>query len=123
MDQGRSADLYGVLESPLRFFSILASLLIIAGWLAFAIDQTRSGSESSQQGITGQVVAAPPAKAHHGAVRRNLDHVDRVLLSPFKGLISAVSNDWVRHSVPAFIGLLLYGFGFGYLSRFARGRA
>lgn len=123
MPKRRLADLEGVLESPLRFVSIVASLLIIAGWMAFAIDQTRDGSTSSQEGIVGQTASSQPPKAHHGPVRRTLDDIDHALLSPFRGLVSASSGDWVRHSIPALIGLLAYGFGLGYLARFTRGWA
>ena len=113
-----------MLESPLRFISIVASILIVCGWLAFAIDQTRDGSQSSQQGIADTAVTTTaPAKVHHGPVRRQLDRVDHALLAPFRGIVSASAGDWVRHSVPALLGLLAYGFGVGYLARFTRGRA
>jgi len=111
-----------VLESPLRLFSIFACLIIIAGWLAFAVDQTRDGSEASQRDIAGQVASTQPATVHHGSVRRTLDDANDKLLSPFDGLVSANSGDWTRHTLPAVLGLLIYGFGVGYLARFARGR-
>lgn len=124
MDRRSSADPEGVLESSLRYFSVIASVLVIAGWLAFAVDQTRDGSQASQAGITNQVVANPPVtEVHHGAVRQKLDDVNRTLLTPFRGITSSTDGDWVRHSVPAVLALLMYGFGVGYLARFARGRA
>jgi hypothetical protein len=45
-----------------------------------------------------------------------------VLLSPFAGLTDSSKSKWVRRSIPALIALLIYGFGGGYLARFASGR-
>jgi hypothetical protein len=124
MEAAGSADLEGVFESPLRFISIVASLLIVTGWLAFAIDQTRDGSEESQQGIVANTVATPaPGAVHHSAARRKLDSINHTLLSPFRSVTGDGASDWMRHSVPAILGLLVYGFGLGYLARFTHGRA
>jgi hypothetical protein len=125
-------------STPLRYLSILGSLIVLASFGAFAIDQIRSGSQTSTAGIEGtQVVKvndpagyADPTPAQerlreqlHGSVREVIDDADDVAVAPFAGISSSSSSAWVRRGVPALIGLFVYGFGLAFLARFAAGRA
>jgi hypothetical protein len=127
-----------VFQGPLRLFSIAASVLVLLSFGAFAIDEARSGSQSSQAGIAGTtfVAAADPAgyakpspaqervrEADHGGAREALDDADDVLLAPFAFLTEDNASSWMRRSIPALLALAVYGFGVGFLSRFAAGRA
>jgi hypothetical protein len=58
----------------------------------------------------------------HSKPREFVDDVNDVLLSPFAGLTDSSGSKWVRRSIPALIALLVYGFGGGFLARFAAGR-
>ncbi|MCW3041461.1 MAG: hypothetical protein JWM31_3366 [Solirubrobacterales bacterium] len=126
-------------SGPLRLLSIVASLAVLLSFAAFAVDEARSGSQASQAGIArnGQTVAAgdpagyakpTPAQeqvrqADHGGARELLDDADDVLMAPFASVSDGSSSAWVRRGFPALLGLAVYGFGLGFLSRFASGRA
>lgn len=127
-----------MLEGPLRLFAIAASLAVLLSFALFAIDEARSGSEASQAGIARQTLVQPddpagyatptPAQeklreAQHGPVREAIDDADDVLLSPFAFVTEDSGSAWTRRGIPALIGLAVYGFGVGFLARFAAGRA
>jgi hypothetical protein len=120
-----------VLARPLRIAATVASLFVVLGWGLFAIDQARGASHESVAGIAGDPTTfSDPSpdqeKAReklHSKPREFVDDVNDVLLSPFAGVSDNSKSKWVRRSVPALIALLVYGFGGGYLARFAAGRA
>lgn len=105
-----------MLVGPLRALSLLACLLVLASWAAFAVDETRTGSQTTQAAIEGG--AAPDAsREEHGPLRRRLDEVARRLESPWDGLSEAAASRWVRETVPMLVALLVYGVLAGYLLR------
>jgi hypothetical protein len=125
-------------SAPLRFLSIACSLVALLSLCAFASDQARSGSEASRAGIASKdyVATADPSgyakptpaqeqvrEAAHGPVRELLDDADDIVVAPFASLSDGSDSDWVRRGVPALLALVVYGFGLGFLSRFAAGRA
>jgi hypothetical protein len=129
-----------VFQGPLRLFSILACLVVLLSFAAFAIDEARSGSQSSQAGIAGGPTTYAPVpdpagfakpspaqerlrEADHGGAREALDDADDVLLAPLAFVTEENSSAWMRRAIPALLALALYGFGVGFLSRFAAGRA
>jgi len=127
-----------MLEGPLRLMSIVTSLIVLASFSAFAIGEARSGSQSSQAGIAGQdrAATADPAgyakptpaqerrrEADHSSARELLDDADDILMAPFAAVSDDSDSAWARRSFPALIGLAVYGFGLGFLARFAAGRA
>ncbi len=120
-----------MLERLLRTFSILASLLVIAGWGLFAVDESRSATDQTAAEIEGSRAApsADPSPEQerarqrvHSRPRELVDDANDVLLSPFASLSQSADSRWVRRSVPAVIALLLYGLGVGVLARLAAGR-
>lgn len=121
----------GVIERALRFAAIACSLLVVAGWGWFAIDETRAASEQSQAEIAGQQAArsASPDPDQEAArekvnsrVHEWIDDANDVLLKPFSPLTEDSASTWVRRSVPAVLALIVYGFGLGLLARVAAGR-
>lgn len=80
------------------------------GFLAFAYDEVRAGSE-----VTVARIADPGAERDreeaNGQARELIDDANDVLLEPFTGLVSGSGSAWVRHGVTALLALLLYGFG------------
>ena len=89
----------------------------------------QSTTEIAQSGppVTQDTPAKPARKPAHRTTAERARHiVDRVnhsLVSPVDWFVPAHANDWIARGVPWLLAMLLYGFGLGYLSRFARGRA
>jgi hypothetical protein len=120
-----------VIERVLRFAAVACSLLVIAGWGWFAVDQTSAASKTSQAEIAGDAASRDPSpdpdtererertnsKAHEW-----VDDANDVLLRPFATVADGSSSKWVRRTVPALLALLVYGLGLGMLARVAAGR-
>jgi hypothetical protein len=118
-----------VLERPLRYLAITLSLIIAIGFIMFAVDDFSRASNKTRARIGNYEVTAPtPAgererERRHSKAREYIDDANDILLRPFAGIVSeSNTSHWVERGVPAFFGLLVYGFGIGYLSRFAHGR-
>lgn len=110
-----------MLAFPIRLVAIVCSLLIAASFCMFARDELSGASKRQQNEIT-QGDAGTKAVIKHHQPRIFIDGAARKLESPFAGFVSSSTSHWVRQGIPALIGLLLYGAGLGYLSRFASGR-
>lgn len=120
-----------MIERVLRFAAVACSLLVIAGWGWFAVDQTSAASKTSQAEIAGDAASRDPSpdpdtererertnsKAHEW-----VDDANDVLLRPFATVADGSSSKWVRRTVPALLALLVYGLGLGMLARVAAGR-
>ena len=120
-----------MIERALRLAAILCSLLVVAGWGWFAIQETSAASAQSQAEIAGQVASrtaspAPDQERDRERVNSQLhewvDDANDVLLRPFSSLTEDSGSTWVRRTVPALLALLVYGFGLGLLARVAAGR-
>jgi hypothetical protein len=121
----------GVLERILRLAAIVCSLLVGAGWLWFVVDETGAASQDTQAQIAGRQAAQVPDPAPDQERAREkinskphelVDDANDILLRPFAPLVTNTQSKWVRRSVPAGLALLVYGFGLGFLARFAAGR-
>jgi hypothetical protein len=121
-----------VLEGLLRTVSIVASAIVLLSFALFAIDETRDASEKSAAGIAGldaTRASDPSARQErareraHSRAREAVDDADDVLVAPFAPLTKNTSSSWVARGVPTLLALLVYGFGLGFLARYARGRA
>jgi hypothetical protein len=120
-----------VIERALRLAAVICSLLVVAGWGWFAIDETSAASENTQAEIAGQLAArtaSPDPDQERDRERVNskahetIDDVNDVLLRPFSAIAENAESKWVRRSVPALLALIVYGFGLGLLARVAAGR-
>ncbi len=120
-----------MLERPLRYLAIALSLIIAIGFTLFALEDIDRASAATEHRIANSMAASPtPAgererERRHGDVREVIDDANDVLLSPFAGLTEDDKSRWMQRGIPALLGLLVYGFGLGYLARFmtARGGA
>jgi hypothetical protein len=117
-----------VFERPLRCLAIALSLTIAIGFTLFALEDIGRASAESEQRVTGYTAANPsPAgererERRHSDVREVIDDVNDVLLSPFAGVTANDPSRWARRGVPALLGLLVYGFGLGYVARWMTAR-
>jgi H+/Cl- antiporter ClcA len=117
-----------VLERPLRIVAIVLSLLVVAGFMLFALDDISRASNQSRERIAGFEAPDPAPAAEQTREKRNargrelIDDANDVLLRPFVGVAAGASSRWVQRGVPALLGLLVYGFLLGYFARYARGR-
>jgi hypothetical protein len=117
-----------VVERALRTASIVASLIVVASFAMFAVDELNGASTRQQQKLSQEIAQPNPSAAaerarerQHSAIREAIDDADDVLLAPLKGVVTS-SSTWVSRGVPSLLALLVYGFGLGFLARFARGR-
>ena len=121
-----------MLEGLLRLAALVASAIVLVSFALFAVDETRTASERSAEAVAGlrATRSADPdpreeraRERAHGTVREAIDDADDVLVSPFSWIVGPNANKWVQRGVPALLALAVYGFGLGFLARFARGRA
>ena len=114
----------------IRSLAIGLSLVVAAGFIAFAADEMDRGSKTQQQalgaetGVQAEAVEPSPSFAdeksrerRNGTVREGIDDANDVLLQPFSDIVSSTSN-WVTRGVPTLLALLLYGIGLGVLANF-----
>ena len=120
-----------MLERLLHYAAIVCSLCVVLSWGLFAIDETREASNLSATEVAGKEAATTvdptpeqedAREAAHGPVREAIDDVNDVLTLPFAALVEDSDSQWLRRTVPALLALVVFGFGLGYLARFARGR-
>jgi hypothetical protein len=120
-----------VLARLIRIVAIVACVFVGLGFGAFAFDQARGASNASVTGLGGDPATfTDPSPDQerlrekiHSKPREFIDDVNDILLAPFAGIVHSSPSKWTRRLVPALIALLVYGFGLGYLSRFAGARA
>jgi hypothetical protein len=116
-----------VIERAIRAVAIVASAIVLISFGLFAIDQARAGSKREQDKLAQQDTVDPTAAQErqrekvHSGIREVIDDADDFLLTPFTGIVDS-GDDWVKRGVPTALALVVYGFGLGFLARFARGR-
>ena len=117
-----------MVERLLRTVAILVSLILVASFALFAVDELNGATRRNETKLSQDLEANPPPAVErqrerdHGAVREAIDDANDVVVSPFTGLASSSGNRWVQRGVPALVALLVFGLGLGFLARFAHGR-
>ena len=117
-----------VLARSLRYLAIALSLIIAISFTLFALADIDRASKASEHRIAGYEATSPTAagererERRHGQPREAIDDVNDVLLSPFAAVTENETDRWAQRGVPALIGLLVYGFGIGFLARFMTAR-
>jgi hypothetical protein len=106
----------------LRLASVTICLIVIASFVIFAVNQTKSASTHQQAVLAENGTASQPASKHEGGLHRTIDDVSAELTSPFAGIVSGSSSEWTTRTVKLLLALLIYGFGLGYLARVVRVR-
>jgi hypothetical protein len=115
--------------SAIRLVAIVCSGLILFGFAYFATDEMSRGSQNQQNKLDSELasvadptpLAPSPADERereqvNGTLREAVEDANDVLVGPFTAIVESSSNVWVRHGVPALLGVLLYGFCLGMLA-------
>ena len=119
-------------STTLRLIAIICSVLIGLGWIMFAVGETKSASAQSAEIVSGDDLATRvdldpdqerAREKAHSKPHEFVDDANDILLKPFSSFTDNSDNKWVRRTVPALLGLLVFGFGLGYVARFASGKA
>jgi hypothetical protein len=114
----------------LRLASFVICAIVILSFGAFVIEQSKGASEHQQEELTGKSPASGKGSgaqgngegSRPGSVHKALDEASAELTSPFAGVVSGSSSEWVVRGVKLLLALAVYGFGFGYLARALRVR-
>jgi hypothetical protein len=120
---GAAADME-LMGPILKWASLICCLFMVLSFGLFAEHQVAGAATRQAAEVeTGQLTSRPAAAVHKTAQpRRFINGVAGDLTSPFSGVISS-DNAWVRQGIPTLLGLLVYGFGLGYLARWSNGRS
>jgi hypothetical protein len=115
-----------VIERTLRIIATVLTLIIMAGFAMFALDEFNRASSKQRSELAGFEQTDPTPvgerqrERRHSTAREYIDDANDVLLKPFAGVISSGSR-WAQRGVPTLLALLAC-FGLGFLARFAKGR-
>ena len=116
-----------LLARALKFASTAICLIVIAAFVVFAVQQTKSASGHQQEQLNAELPGAhAPSKTsspREGTVHKALDEVSNELTSPFAGVVSGSKSEWTIRGVKLLLALLVYGFGLGFIARVLRVRA
>ena len=107
----------------LRLASFVICLIVIASFVIFAAQQTKSASKQQTEAISGSssTSSSKAATSHESSLHKDVDDVSDELTSPFAGIVSS-SSEWVIRGVKLLLALVVYGFGLSYLARVLRVR-
>jgi hypothetical protein len=123
------------LASALRLASVLVCLIVIASFALFVVNKTSSASAHQQQelngtttvpgaqAVQGEGALTPVKHAKKSSLRTRIDDASNAITSPFDGLSSGWSSQWLIRGVNLLLALVVYGFGLGFLARVIRVRA
>lgn len=112
----------------LNLASLLCCLVVAASFLIFVLDQTSSASATQQSQIATGGPGAPSQShttstgAKSSGVHGTIDEVAGKVTSPFSGITSGWSSEWVVRGVDLLLTLMVYGLGLSYLARRVRVR-
>jgi hypothetical protein len=107
-----------MLQTLLRYTSIVVSAIIVLSFVFFAVDQSKSssaqevatvGAETSNTTAQPQQPAAPKPKVH-GQPRAAIDDADKQILKPFEGLVTSSGSAWAKKGIPSLLALFVFGF-------------
>jgi hypothetical protein len=107
----------------LRLASFVICLIVVASFVIFATQQTKSASKQQTEAVSGNSSASSPKTAtHESSLHKDIDEASTELTSPFAGIVSGSSSEWVIRGVKLLLALVVYGFGLSYLARVLRVR-
>jgi hypothetical protein len=105
----------------LRLASFVICLIVVASFVIFATGQTKSASKHQTEELSGKVrpgtSSTAPASARESSLHKDIDEASEELTSPFAGIVSSSSSEWLIRGVKLALALAVYGFGFGFLAR------
>lgn len=102
-------------------------VIVVASFAIFVVNQSKSASAHQTQEIVNGSLSAPTSTnarstAGESSVHKTIDEASEELTSPFAGVVSGSSSEWVIRGVKLLLALAVYGFGLGYLARVLRVR-
>jgi hypothetical protein len=106
----------------LRLASLAICLVVLASFAIFAYNQSKKASAHQTQEIVSGANApnTPSQPAHESSLHKTIDEASDDFTSPFAGVISGSSNEWLVRGVKLLLALAIYGFGCGFLARMVR---
>jgi hypothetical protein len=106
----------------LRLASFVICLIVIASFVLFAANRTNSASKHQTEKIAGTPASESSGSStkHESSVHKAIDEASQKLTSPFAGVVSGSSSEWLVHGVKLLIALAVYGFGLSYIARAIR---
>jgi hypothetical protein len=111
------------LAKLLRLISWVICLIVLASFVIFIVEETSSASTHQQEEVNEHPspTGTPPPK-HESTLHKKIDEASDFFTSPFAGIVSGSSSQWVIHLVKTALALLVYGFALSYLARVIRVR-
>ena len=111
----------------LRLASLVICVIVIASFAIFVVNQSKSASAHQTQEIatgsaTVKTATSTRSGSGEGSVHKTIDEASEKLTSPFAGVVSGSSSEWVIRGVKLLLALAVYGFGVGFLARVIRVR-
>lgn len=113
--------------SSLLGLALLASrvvcLIVIAWFVVFAVDQTKTASQHQQNEIPGgtqQQSLASSGQQKRSTATKTLDEAAEAVTQPFASITSKDSNQWLIHGLDLVLALLIYGLAVGFVARLIR---
>jgi hypothetical protein len=107
----------------LRLASFVICLIVVASFVIFAAQQTKSASKQQTEAVSGNSSASSTkTSTHESSLHKDIDEASTELTSPFAGIVSGSSSEWVIRGVKLLLALVVYGFGLSYLARVLRVR-
>jgi hypothetical protein len=111
------------LAKLLRLSSWVICLIVLASFVIFVVEETSSASTHQQEELIEHPSASSGAPVkHESTLHKKIDEASDFFTSPFAGIVSGSSSQWVIHLVKTALALLVYGFGLSYLARVIRVR-
>ena len=108
----------------LRLASLVICAIVIASFVIFALNQTKTASKHQTEELTTGPVThsntGASTTAHESTVHRDIDDASREFTSPFAGIGSGSNSEWLSRGVKLFLALLVYGVGVGFVARALR---
>ena len=104
--------------------AVVACVIVVIGFMAFANDEATRGSDQQVQRIERAMDDPAPGpraervrEGEHGTPRELIDDANDLLLTPFAGLVDS-DDAWVKRLIPGALALLVYGLGLTLLANF-----
>ena len=113
-----AADPGWVIPRALVTCAFVCCSLVVASFGLFALGQASGASQHQVQQLSSGTTHAVSTHAS-GQPKRFIDGAARALTSPFRTFLHSTSQ-WAVRIASTLLALLLYGFGLGYLARWAR---
>jgi hypothetical protein len=106
----------------LRLASFVICLIVVASFVIFAANQTKSASKHQTEELSGKVRPGTSSStgttgAHESSLHKDVDEASEELTSPFAGIVPSSSSEWLIRGVKLALALAVYGFGLGFLAR------